>query len=286
MRILCLTLITLLAPMSALAQDHRPVDPSEAARRAAEGKQRLAAAGKAGEIVLRGIERHGGLEAWFAGKALRFDYRFDPVGDAPPIETTQVVDLLASRVYHDIKTPGAGRFAFNGERAWVKLDDEAFQMPPRFWALTPYYFVAMPFVLGDPGVKLEVIGDDPAAVGLPAADVIKVTYESGTGDAPDDYYIAYFARDDGRLLAVRYIVTYKPLVSKSGGQPGPEKMLVYGDFQKVGPLTLARSHGFFTVVDGKRGDKSIDAGPSAIEHGVAFDEAKLVMPEGARVSEL
>lgn len=286
MRAPLIALVALLAAASARAQDHRPVDPAEPARRAAEGKQRLAAAGKAGEIVLRGIERHGGLDAWFAGKALRFDYRYDPVGEAPPVETTQVIDLLASRAYHDIKTPGAGRFAFNGERAWIKLEDAAFQMPPRFWSLTPYYFVGLPFVLGDPGVKLEVIGDDPAAAGLPPADVIKVTYESGTGDAPDDYYIAYFARDDGRLLAVRYIVTYEPLLAKRGGKAGPEKLLVYDDFQKVGPLTLARSHAFHAFPDGKRGEKGTDAGPSAIEYGATFDEARLVMPEGAVISEL
>lgn len=286
MRALSLALVTLLAATTALAQDHRPVDPAEPARRAAEGKARLAAAGKAGEIVQRSIDRHGGLEAWFAGKALAFDYRYDPVGEAPPVETRQVVDLLASRVYHDIKTPGAGRFAFNGERAWIKLDDEAFQMPPRFWSLTPYYFVALPFVLGDPGVKLAVVDDDPAAAGLPPADVVKITYESGTGDAPDDYYVAYFARDDGRLLAVRYIVTYEPLLAKRGGKAGPEKLLVYDDLQKVGPITLARSHGFFAFPDGKRGDKVTDAGPGAIEYGATFDEQRLVMPEGARVSEL
>ncbi len=281
-----LSLLTLLVALPAAAQDHRPVDPDEPTRRAEAGKKRLQAAGAPGEVVLRSIARHGGLDAWFAGRALEFTYTYDPVGERPPVTTRQTIDLLASRAYHDIVTPGAGRFAFNGERAWILTEGDAFQMPPRFWSLTPYYFVALPFVLGDPGVKLEALADDPAAAGLPAADVIKVTYESGTGDAPDDYYICYFAKDDARLLAVRYIVTYDPMIKARGGKIGPEKILVYEDFKKVGPLTLAHDHTFYAFADGKRGDKITDAGPADVKHGVTFDESKLVMPKGARVSEL
>ncbi len=285
MRSLMLCVLSLLLAAPAAAQDRRPLDPGEPARRAADGVARLKAAGPAGAIVLRGIERHGGLEAWFAGRAIRFDYTYDPVG-RPGATSRQTIDLLASRAYHTILEPGAGRFAFNGERAWILHEKPGFALPPRFWSLTPYYFVSLPFVAGDPGVKLAVVDDDPAAAGLPPADVVKLTYEDGTGDAPDDYYVLYFAKDDGRLLACRYIVTYEPMMKKRGIKQSPEKVLVYDDYREVGPLTLAHDHTFYAFPDGKRGDKVTDAGPANVVFPAEFDETRLDMPEGAQISEL
>jgi len=281
--LLCALSLGLAAP--AIAQDRRPVDPEEPARRAANGVARLKAAGPAGAIVLRGIERHGGLEAWFAGRAIAFDYVYDPV-DKPAMKTRQTVDLLASRAYHTILEPGAGQLAFNGERAWIKLDAPGFGAPPRFWSLTPYYFVSLPFVAGDPGVKLQVVDDDPAAAGLPPADVVRLTYEAGTGDAPDDYYVLYFAKDDGRLLACRYVVSFSPMMKKRGIKHTPEKIMVYSDLEKAGPLTLAATHTFYAFPDGKRGDKVTDAGPSKIVFPAAFDETRLDLPEGGTISEM
>lgn len=285
MRALLLAALSLALAGPTLAQTRRPVDPDEPARRAVEGIARLKAAGPAGAIVLRGIERHGGLAAWFGGRAIAFDYTYDPV-ERPATRTRQTIDLLASRAYHDIIEPGAGRFAFDGHKAWVLHEKPGFPLPPRFWSLTPYYFVGLPFVIADPGVKLQVVDDDPAAAGLPPAEVVKVTYEAGTGDAPDDYYVLYFARDDGRLLACRYIVTYGPLLEKRGGKHGPEKLLVFEDFEAVGPLTLARKHTFYAFGEGKRGDKVTDAGPAKIVFPAAFDETRLDLPEGAAISDL
>lgn len=285
MRALMICALSLGLAATALAQDRRPVDPDEPARRAANGVARLKAAGPAGAIALRGAERHGGLEAWFAGRAIAFDYTYAPV-ERPPAKSHQTIDLLASRAYHRIIEPGAGRFAFNGERAWVLHEKPGFAVPPRFWSLTPYYFVALPFVVADPGVKLQVVDDDPAAAGLPPADVVKMTYEAGTGDAPDDYYVLYYAKDDGRLLACRYIVTFEPMMKKRGIKQTPEKILVYTDFEEAGPITLARTHTFYGFDGGKRGDKVTDAGPSNITFPAKFDETQLDMPEGAVISEM
>lgn len=270
---------TLLFATAPLAQPRRPVDPAEPARRAAEGKKRLAAT-PAGRIVLRGVDHHGGLDAWFAGRALTFRYDYQPVGDRPGRNSLQTVDLLASRAYHEMKEPVEGRFAWDGERAWSTFDPS--KAAPRFWALTPYYFVGLPFVLGDPGVNLAIVDDDPAAAGLPPADVVKATYDDGTGDAPDDYYVAYFAKDDGRLLGIRYVVSYKPFM-KGGMQHTPEKLLVYEDVQPAGPLKLARTHTTYAFPEGKRGDKVTVTKVSEVKYGATFDETRLDMPKGAHL---
>ncbi|MEZ4473864.1 MAG: hypothetical protein R3F60_24355 [bacterium] len=278
MRLLALALALLATPAS--AQPRRPFDPAEPARRAADGQARLAAS-PAGRVVLRAIEAHGGLEAWFGGRALAFDYAYRPTGDKPARVSYQVVDLLASRAYHELAEPVAGRFAWDGQRAWSTFDPKA--AAPRFWALTPYYFLALPFVLGDPGVRLAVVDDDPAAAGLPPADVIKVTYETGTGDAPDDYYVCYFSKEDGHLLATRYVVSYKAFHQGTGKVHGPEKLVVYGDLQRVGPVKLALRHETYAFEGGRRGELVTISTVTRAQHGVTFDETRLDMPAGAHL---
>lgn len=248
------------------------------ADRAAAATARLKAS-PAGQIVLKSCDRHGGLDAWFAGKALEFNYRYAPVGDQPPRDSLQTVDLLSSRAYHAMVSPVEGRFAWDGKQAWATFDPKA--AAPRFWALTPYYFVAMPFVLGDPGVNLALVDDDPALAGLPPAHTVKVTFDAGTGDAPDDYYVAYIAKDDARLLAVRYVVSYKAFM-KDGKKHGAEKILIYSDLKPAGPLTLARSHQFFKY-PGKKGEAASNATVSKVRYAAPFDEARLVMPAGAQI---
>lgn len=248
------------------------------ADRAAASKARLQAS-PAGQIVLKSTERHGGLTAWFGGKALEFNYRYAPVGDRPPRDSLQTVDLLRSRAYHDMVSPVKGQLAWDGKQAWSTFDPK--KAAPRFWALTPYYFVAMPFVLGDPGVNLALVDDDPALAGLPPAHVVKVTFDSGTGDAPDDYYVAYIAKDDARLLAVRYVVSYKAFM-KDGRKHNPEKILIYSDFAPAGPLTLARTHRFFKY-PGKKGEPASVATVSKVKYAAPFDEKRLIMPSGAQI---
>ena len=61
---------------------------------------------------------------------------------------------------------------------------EAVPTDPRFWSLTPYYFIAMPFVMADPGVNPELA--EPITVEGRTLDQVYATFDPGTGDAPDD----------------------------------------------------------------------------------------------------
>ncbi|MGK0357835.1 MAG: hypothetical protein ACI9U2_000118 [Bradymonadia bacterium] len=271
--VLCFALLAPTLAQAAPAADRAATD------RATAAKARLQAS-PAGKIVLRGTQRHGGLDAWFVGKALRLHYDYDPQGDQPSRTSLQTIDLLTSRAYHDMTAPVQGQIGWDGTQAWSTFDPS--KAAPRFWALTPYYFVAMPFVLSDPGVILKVVSDSPKAAGLPPADVIKVTFGADVGDAPDDFYYAYFAKDDGRMLALRYVVTYKPFM-KPGMVHTPEKLLVYEDLKAAGPLTLARTHRTYTFPAGERGAFVTLATVSKVKHGAVFDESRMVMPANGKV---
>lgn len=276
-------LLALVVAAPSLAQPRRPSDPTEPARRATAGAKRLDAS-EAGRLVARSIAWHGGLERWFAGRALSMRYRYVPLGKRPARDSHQTVDLLASRAYHDMTEPAQGRFVFDGRRAWATFEEPA-RAGVRFWALTPYYFVALPFVLADPGVKLERSADTAEAAGLPPADVVRVTFDAGVGDAPDDYYVVYLARDDGRLLGTRYVVSYKPFMARAKMKHSPEKLVVYEDVKSVGPLRLAHRHAFYAFPDGKRGENVTVATASELVYGAEFDETRLDMPVGAHLDE-
>jgi hypothetical protein len=143
--------------------------------------------------------------------------------------------------------------------------------------------VALPFVLADPGVKLSRSTDTAEAAGLPAADVIRVQFEDGVGDAPDDYYVVYLARDDGRLLGTRYVVSYKPFMARSKMKHTPEKLVVYTDEKAVGPLKIPHRHTFYAFPEGRRGPKVTDATASEMVYRATFDETRLDMPPGAHL---
>ncbi|MCB1153384.1 hypothetical protein KDL45_07020 [bacterium] len=264
----------------ASAQVHRATYPDEAKDRAEGAVERLSKT-DAGKILLKSIEAHGGIEKWFAGKAIRFHYAYRPV-EGPAKVGTQTVDLLGSRAYVDMEEPEC-RVGYLGERVWTTMAPKDF--PARFWALTPYYFTAVPFVFGDPGVKLAMFDEPDEASGLGATYKVKVTYEAGTGDAPDDYYVAYIDKKTNLLTGLKYVVSYKPFM-KGEMKHTPEKLVVYSDFEPAGPLTIARTHTTYaTNEDGSRGELRTNSKVSDFQYGVEFDESKLQMPEKAMYDE-
>ncbi|MEZ4467856.1 MAG: hypothetical protein R3F43_26290 [bacterium] len=138
-------------------------------------------------------------------------------------------------------------------------------------------------MLGDPGVRLAVVDDDPAAAGLPPADVIKVTYETGTGDAPDDYYVCYFSRKTGTCWPPAMSSATRPSTRARARCTAPKKLVVYGDLQRVGPVKLALRHETYAFEGGRRGELVTISTVTRAQHGVTFDETRLDMPASAHL---
>lgn len=279
-------------PGSASSQPASATKPQVQARVDA-ATERLNAS-EAGKKVLRAIDAHGGLEAWFSQSGLAFTYHYAPVGDDKKEKKShQVIDVMTSRAYHSLELPAKGPFAFDGEKAWSKLEGDA-DFPARFWALTPYYFVGMPFVLSDPGVNLELVDHTAEAAGLENADVIAVTFDSNVGDAPEDTYHAFLDKETGALVGLRYTVTYAPFFEGKEQKRSQDKIVHYGDVKPAGPLKLARSHAFYafdraqaksTKKGAGLGKKLTQATVSNVEYNAKFDESKLKMPAGAKVDD-
>ena len=223
-------------------------------------------------IVQQMIEAHGGMEAWESAPSVYFE---DLWGEGPMWSQIQVEqgNRRASIAY-----PGTEmRMAWDGEMAW-SANWEA-PMPPRFFALLNYYFLNLPWVTLDPGVVLEEIGttllpDDPVEY-----RTVKMTFEDGIGDTPDDYYDLLIHPETHRLHANRYIVTYSSILPE-GIEHSPEHLLIYDSWETVDGLVVPTS---FTIYE--EGNVYATCQIRNWSFQKPFDALQLEMPAGAVVDD-
>ena len=253
---------------------------SDVQARVAEAEARLEAT-EAGQVVWDAIEGHGGLERSYANGPLRFRYTYERLDGRLPLDTEQIVDPWSSRARHAVMPDSSVQFGWTGETAWAMPDTAAMPTNARFWALTPYYFVAMPFVLADPGVNLEEAGQMEAEG--QTYDLVHVTFDAGTGDAPDDYYYLMLDPETRQVGGVRYAVSYPGFVPE--GEHAPERIMFYDGAQTADGITLQEGFRSFMWT----GDGPGEAAAEGTVTNVAFlpetPDSLFAMPDGAMVQE-
>ena len=197
------------------------VPESWVTERVTKAKNKLQAS-PAGTIVWNAMEAHGGLANWYSKGPIAFHFDYKPLDGSTRRNTYQTVDMWRNTARHQHYDDRSQEFGWDGSQAWTKTTDStAFKYNLRFWALTPYYFLAQPFVLDGEGVILEQLEDKNFKDKI--YNVIKVSFAEGTGDAPDDYYVLYFGKEDHTLGVIRYIVSYPGYFEK--GKHLPEKFM-------------------------------------------------------------
>ena len=256
--------------------------PSEAdvQARVAEAEERLLAS-EGGQVVWEAIEAHGGLTRWYANGPLRFRYAYERLDGRPPLDTRQVVDPWSSRARHATMPDSSAQFGWTGERAWALPDTAGLPVNARFWALTPYYFVAMPFVLADPGVNLERAGR--MDVEGRTYDLVRATFDAGTGDAPDDYYYLLLDPETRRVGGVRYAVSY-PGFFPEGGQ-APERLMLYDGAQTANGITLQEGFRSFLWAGDGPGEPAAEGAVTDVAFVPEAPDSLFAMPAGAMVQE-
>ena len=255
-----------------------------------EARSRLEAS-EGGRIVLSAIEAHGGLEAWYAAPTSSYAWEYSNLGSNMRFQSFLVADNATRRVYHELRTYGtpeavaevSGRFAWDGEEAWIS--PAALENPnPRFWATTGYYFQSIPFVMADPGIRFLVRSDESLG-GVPHERVMAY-FDAGVGDSPGDTYTLYIHPETRRVGAVLYTVTYGEAYEPGPGAPEPTtsgNLLHYLDYVTVDGLTVPTRFRGYTYRDGVQGDLRNEAWASEISFRRPFDESRLEMPPDARI---
>ena len=284
-RVPALSLMMVLVLMGCTETTHQADDTPSLAQQQAEAARARLEASDGGQLVLRAIEAHGGLEAWYSAPTSAYAWEYSNMGMNFRFKSSLVANNQTRQVYHDLLALGTpdsaasvtGRFAWDGTDAWISPDTLS-RPNPRFWATTGYYFSSIPFVLADPGLRYEPMPDEDLD-GV-SYEMVKVGYDDGIGDSPGDTYTLYVHKETGQVDAIRYTVTY------GRGRPsGPvrETLFLYEDYVTVDGLTVPTRFRGFTFVDGQKGEFRNEAWVTDISFRQPFDESKLMMPEGGRI---
>ena len=148
--------------------------------------------------------------------------------------------------------------------------------PPRFVALLSYYFMNLPWVAADPGVNLSQPGTDRLWDDPTEYVTVKMTFEAGVGDTPDDYYILHMDPESYRLRAAELTVSYADALP-----PDVDiirEVIVYEEFATVDGLTVPTKCSIYAM------DRSpLASFPKVWDWSFqqAFDESRMVMPADA-----
>ena len=187
----------------------------------------------------RSVSAHGGLQRWQSFASVEYDLIYErPKGEK---RDHQLFDL---RTRDGLITAEEYRLGASKGEVWIKPGLEALGgTPPRFYMWTPFYFFGMPFVFADPGAKQEPLGRKTFQGA--EYDVVKITYEAGTGDSPDDFYIAYIEPGSGQLKLAVYVVTYPALRKGKPMDELEQHAIVFEEWQKVDGLTVPKTASYF-----------------------------------------
>ena len=132
------------------------------------------------------------------------------------------------------KTDGSS-LVFDGQQVYL-TPAEANEKGARFDMFTWQYFFALPYKLNDPGTQWEDLGTLKLSdsLELPAG---KLSFESGTGDAPDDWYVVYFSPENGLIQTAGYIVTFGGRDPKQA--EANAHAICYHDYQDIAGIPVA-----------------------------------------------
>lgn len=190
-------------------------------------------------VLEKCIKAHGGWATWQSFEGLEYTL----INNGTPIY--QLTHLKDRRAY--LKA-AAFEIGFDGEVAWAIPDLES--VPSKSAAVyhnLDFYFIAMPFVLKDPGVTTTYQGK--TLIDSLEYETLKVTFGPSVGFTPQDIYYLYLDPDTYRLKILVYSITYSD--KTKGNEFNSAK--VYSEYQSVQDLWMPGKMENFEWHDGKIG---------------------------------
>lgn len=150
----------------------------------------------------KAFEAHGGLDTWNAKNTL--NYRIESSSGSRKNVEEYTINL---KNRHERIKGSNYEMGFDGKQYWQLLKEEGIdEKNPRFFTNLQFYFFAMPFVVADPGVRYESLGIKE--IGEEQYYGVKISFDPGTGEAPDDQYLLFLDKNSYQLKILLYSVTY------------------------------------------------------------------------------
>jgi hypothetical protein len=223
------------------------------------------------ENVSKVFEAHGGLDRWKQMQTLEFTMPKDNGNEVSKVA------LKSRKTVIDMPNHTIG---FDGNDVWLlKKDTTSYKGNPKFYNNLMFYFYAMPFVLADDGILYEDV--DSLVIEGNTYPGIKISYESGVGESPDDEYILYYDKTTHKMAWLGYTVTF---FSKEKDKEF--HFIKYSNWQTVNGLLLPETLEWYNTENNlpttKRNEvKFIDVALS--EQKMGFESFE--KPEGAEIIE-
>ncbi len=199
------------------------------------------------QLVMESIAAHGGIEKWRSNGLLQFRWTYHMTDRGATADSIQTIDPLNFAAVHTVPGTDTSFGRATDGRYWIHPADAQFMPPVQFWALTPVYFLGIPFVFDDDQISFELLPETKSFEGKEYPQV-KLTYADTAGESPDDHYVLLIDPDTKLVRGTYYTVT-NPLVYKGG--PIVEKFLTLDNLQEVDGLKLAGAHRTFAMPDGE-----------------------------------
>lgn len=218
------------------------------------------------EFITKVLDAHGGYEQWSKMKSLSYT----------KADESTVTNLLSRKIR--IESPKQ-TIGFDGENVWI-FPDSLDASRARFYHNLYFYFYAMPFVVGDPGVFYEEM--EPREIIGKVYNGVKVSYDNGVGDSPKDNYILWVDPETNLMEWLMYTVTFR-----SGESSESYNLIKYGAWETFNGITLPTKLEWYTYKDGVVGEPRSEALFGEIElSSVAPLESLFEMPDRAQMAPL
>jgi len=150
------------------------------------------------ESISKVFDAHGGIDAWNTMQSHVFEIEKEGQNE----KTTTALKSRKSLIDAETFTLG-----YDGKNPWlVEKDTVSYKGNPKFYYNLMFYFHAMPFIVGDDGINYEEV--DAIEFEGKQYPGIKVSYEAGIGESPDDEYIVYYDASTNKMAWLAYTVTY------------------------------------------------------------------------------
>ena len=166
--------------------------------------------------------------------------------------------------------------AYDGEQVWMSPAPNGVG-GARFDVFTWQYFFMAPFKLSDPGTNWEAM-DDMMFEGE-AHTTAKLTFDNDTGDAPDDWYIAYKDKNTNLLDAMAYIVTFGASQEEAEEEP---HAISYHNYKEVEGIPIATEWEFWLWTEEKGLFDQLGEAKISNVKFVKVDESTFAAPEDSK----
>ncbi|MEZ5364103.1 MAG: hypothetical protein R2748_17625 [Bryobacterales bacterium] len=254
----------------------------EERRRLVEETTARLSADEGGRVMLKAIEAHGGLEAWFRTRSSvsLWEYHRLPAGRS--FTSRLMGERSGQRVYQELQyfdaagaKTGSGRFGWDGKEGWLEMEGAISRADRlRHRAAATFYLERVPFIFALQNIRYELL--PPEDLDGAPKDRIRISITGGVGDAR---FIVYIDQLTGRVSAVRYAF---PTESPEAGIDSLRNgLLRYNEFFTVDGLTLPIRMTLYPVENEIPGDATYQAVCREITFREFFDQSALKRPDGA-----